>query len=64
MATQLDIKRIKLELMSISYAKAQTEFRIQEHQDAIEGFAVTLDAQNEKEQELIQKLKEIENEGK
>lgn len=64
MASLLELKRLKLDLMTISYAKAQTEFRIQEYQEQIDSLHPTLKLQIEKEEELTQKLKDVESQEK
>ena len=60
MASQLELRRAKMELSSITYAKAQTEFRIQEYQDLIDQLQSVLGQQIDKEKELISKLNELE----
>ncbi len=63
MASKLELSRIKLELHSVSYGRAQSEFRIEEFQENIDRLKPTLADQLKKEAELIQKIKELEAEN-
>lgn len=62
MASKLDLSRIVLELHSVAYGRAQSQFRIAEHQDNIDRLKPTLTDQLAKEAELIEKIKALEAE--
>lgn len=64
MASQLDIKKLKLQLMQISLGRAQTEFRIEEYMDNAKRLEPTLDEQIKQEKELAAKIAELEKEIK
>lgn len=64
MASQLDIKRLKLQLMQIATGRAQTEFRIEEYMDNAERLKPTLEAQLQQEQEVAAKIAELEKENR
>ena len=62
MASPLEIKRMKLQLMQISTGRAQTEFRIEEFLDNAARLAPTLEQQKIQEAELAAKIAELEKE--
>jgi hypothetical protein len=56
--TNLDLKRIKLELLKVSAAKAELEFRIEERLEEIERIRGHIKIQEDKEIELQAKIDE------
>lgn len=54
--TPLELKRIKLELIHVSAARAELEFRIEEKMDEIERLKKNIAIQQEKEIELREKI--------
>lgn len=58
--TPLELKKTKLELLKVSAAKAEIEFRIDERLDEIERLKQHVKVQEEKEQELMARIEEAE----
>ena len=58
MATALELKRMELELMKVSTARHEQEYRILEFQENIDRLKPQVDIQRAKENELIEKIKE------
>lgn len=58
--TNLELKRMKLELLNVANARATLEFRIEERLDEIEKIKATIDVQLAKEMELNGKIAEEE----
>jgi hypothetical protein len=56
----LELKKVKVELIRVSAAKAELELRIEERLDEIEKIKKHVQIQLDKEMELIQKIKEME----
>jgi hypothetical protein len=64
MATSLDIKRKKVELLRVSAAKADIELRIQERMEEIERLQDNVRISEAKEAELAQTISDMEKEIK
>lgn len=60
MASQLEIKRKKVELLRVSSAKAEMELRVHERMDEIERIKENISIQEAKELELAQQIIEME----
>lgn len=58
--SQLDIKRMKLELVKVAAARAELEFRIEERMDEVNRIKDHIQIQLDKEAELQQKISEAE----
>ncbi len=56
----LELKRMKLELIKVSAARAELEFRVEERLDEIERVKANIKIQLDKETELAQKIKDSE----
>lgn len=54
----LELKRLKMELLKVQAAKAEMEFRIEERQEDIKRLQDNIKIQENKELELIQKINE------
>lgn len=61
MATPLEIKKIKAELLRVQAAKADMEVRIEDHMENISRLNVQMDLSSQKELELQKQLQEITN---
>ena len=61
MASTLEIKKMKAELMGVSHAKANLEIRIEEMHDEVERLKIHVEIQAKREVELAQKIAEIES---
>lgn len=57
MQNKLEIKKLQVELMRVSAAKAELELRIEEKLDEIERIKEHIKISEAREKELIQKLK-------
>lgn len=57
----LDLKRMKLELVRVSAAKAEQEFKIEEYLEQIERLREIVRVQAEKEAEIQNQIKSLEN---
>jgi septal ring factor EnvC (AmiA/AmiB activator) len=64
MASQLDIKRKKVELLRVSSAKAELELRVHERQEEIDRVLEHIKVSEAKEQELTQLIQDMEKETK
>ncbi len=53
----LDLKKLKVELLRVSAAKAELELRIDEYHDQIERLKLNIKVQADKEIELAEKIK-------
>lgn len=60
MATPLEIKKIKAELLRVQAAEAEFEVRIAEYEENIGRLQEQVEIQKNKRIELTQKIKEIE----
>jgi predicted nucleic acid-binding Zn-ribbon protein len=60
MATQLDVKKMKAELLGVSHAKAMLEIRIDEMKEEALRLSAHIEIQSAKEKELKQKISDIE----
>lgn len=60
----LEIKRMKLELVKVSAARSELEFRIEERNDEIARIMEHIKIQIAKEEELSEKIAEAELEAK
>lgn len=58
--TQLDLKKLKVELLRVGAAKAELELRIDEHMDNIQRVEANIEVQKAKEEELKAKIAEME----
>lgn len=58
--TQLDLKKLKVELLRVGAAKAELELRIDEHMDNIQRVEANIEVQKVKEEELKAKIAEME----
>lgn len=56
--TPLELKKMKLELIKVSAAKAELEFRVDERMDDIERIKASIVIQEEKEIDLQIKISE------
>lgn len=56
--TSLDLKKLKVELLRVSAAKAELELRIEEYQDNIKRLQDSIEVSVSKEQELSAKIAE------
>lgn len=56
----IEVKKVRLELMKVSTAKAEMEIRIHERLEEIERIKEHMKIQETKEQELNVRLKELE----
>lgn len=54
--TDLDLKRMKLELVKVAAARAELEFRIEERMDEIQRLKDNIQLQKAKELELADKI--------
>lgn len=54
--SNLELKRIKVELLRVSAAKAELEMRVEEYQENINRLADNIAIQTAKEQELQAKI--------
>jgi len=61
MATPLELKKAKAELLRVQAAKADMEVRIADHMENIDRLNVQMSISQSKEDELIQKLAEMPN---
>ena len=61
MATPLELKKAKAELLRVQAAKADMEVRIADHMENIDRLNVQMSISQSKEDELIQKLAEMQN---
>jgi hypothetical protein len=59
--TSLDLKKIKVELLRVSAAKAELELRIDERLEEIERIRANIKVQEDKEKELIEKIAQSDN---
>jgi hypothetical protein len=59
--TLIELKKMKAELHRVSGAKIEMEIRIEEALDTIKRLEDNLKIQGAKEEELIEKIKEAEN---
>lgn len=57
----LDLKRMKLELVRVSAARAEQEFKIDEYLEQIERLKEIIKVQADKEEELKEKIRLLEN---
>jgi len=64
MASPLDIKRKKVELLRVSSAKAELELRIHERMEDIERLQEHIKISEAKEVELVQAIQDMEKEIK
>lgn len=55
----LDLKRIKLELVKVAAARAELEFRIEERLDEIERLKEHIKVQLDREEELTLKIEQL-----
>lgn len=60
---QLDIKRKELELIKVSAAKADLQFRIDERLFEIQNLQKSIDAQAKRETELKEEIKQMKEKG-
>ena len=56
----LEIKKLKLELIKVSAAKAELEFRVDERLEDIERIKLSIAIQEDKEIELKNRISEVE----
>jgi hypothetical protein len=59
MATPLETKRIRAELLRVQAAKADMEVRIEDHLENIARLKASIDISNAKEEELLKTIKEM-----
>ena len=64
MATPLEIKRKKVELLRVSSAKAEIELRISERMEEVERLQEHIKVSEAKEAELAQSISDMEKESK
>lgn len=57
--TNLELKRIEVELIRVAAARAELEFKIEERLDEIERIKEHIQAQVKREEELKLKIKEV-----
>jgi len=61
MATQLELKKIKAELLRVQAAKADMDVRIHDHLENIDRLNAQMSISQAKEDELIKTLAEMQN---
>ena len=61
MATPLELKKIKAELLRVQAAKADMEVRIADHMENIERLNATIAISQAKEEELTKTFAEMQN---
>lgn len=59
MASDLDIKRMRVELLRVSAAKAELELKVEERLDEIKRLKDHIKIQEDKELEINNKLKDL-----
>lgn len=61
---RIEIKKVKVELIQVQAAKATLELRVEERLEEIERIKEHIKISEAKEEELIEKIKQMEGEGK
>lgn len=60
----LELKKLKVELIRVGAAKAELDLRIDEHMENVSRLEDSIKIQVAREEELIEKIAEVEKSGK